>query len=157
ENRRKLTAGFARGRTRDERDRSPVELGFAHQKAGRYGHADPAVLEYINGKTGMSRSEFAVDAKVVVYAGEGGLDRRRFGFVLGRIGLGAERFIFIEADDDPARAGRTRRLVGRECGSGGERCRKEGNRETLRERSSWKQKNRSVDHLCVLALLRFAS
>jgi hypothetical protein len=52
----------------------------------------------------------------VVHTGESGFDRKRFGLALGRIGFGSERFVFIEADDDPSGAGRARRLLLRKTG-----------------------------------------
>jgi hypothetical protein len=45
--------------------------------------------------------------EVVINAGQSGLDRRWFGLALRRVGFSAQGFVFVDADNDPAWAGRS--------------------------------------------------
>jgi hypothetical protein len=157
ENCGELTAGFAAA-GRKQRDGFSVELGLAYQEAGGNGDAHPTVLENVDGEIGAARGEFAVHVEFVVDARERGFDGRRFGLAFGRIGFGAESLVFVETDDtQPGPGGREESCcAGCRTAASKRRCDK-GNRETLRERSSWNQKNPRVDHVCVLDSVRFVS
>jgi hypothetical protein len=102
EKRGELRGIFSGGRRR-EREGFAVELGFADEKAAGNGDADPAVFEDVDGEGGAAGGEIGVDAEVVIDAGEGGVDGRRFGLAFGGIGFHAEGAVFGDGDDYPAR------------------------------------------------------
>ena len=61
----------------DERRRASVEPRAADEQTGRHLHADPALLEHVDGEARLAGDGVAVDAQLVVDARQRGIDRRR--------------------------------------------------------------------------------
>ena len=97
-----MFSGLA-GKGRNKRHELAVQTSLPHEESRRHGHAHPTILEHVDCKRRTARSEFMVDAQVVVDAGERHVDRRRCGFAFCGEGSVAERTIFVDADDHPAR------------------------------------------------------
>jgi hypothetical protein len=85
-----------------ERNKLSVKPCFTNEQTGGNGDAYPAIFEDVDGETRTAGSKFTIDAQVVVHAGEGGFDRRRFGVALEGKGPDAKSAIFLDGEDNPA-------------------------------------------------------
>src|SRR5579862_6358608 len=80
-----------------------IQPCLANQQARRHRHAYPSIFQNVDGESGASRRQLTEHAQIVIHAGQGGVKRRRFLFVVRWIGLGPKHPVLLDGNDDPSR------------------------------------------------------
>ena len=109
--RREMRSALAR-RARYQRHLLAIEPRLANQQARGHGHAHPSVFQNIDREAGASGSQIAGHVQVIIDARQRGVQGRRFGIVLDRVGFRPQHAVFVDRNHDPSRdVGRFKRLV----------------------------------------------